>query len=93
MKTRFALLVFILFGTELQGQETGFQPDKQETIIQRSQEYTARLRKEGANLRLTVDKGAGAIGSLIVSRDMIVQVDTIEFVANDGSAQEFVETQ
>lgn len=83
MKTYFVFLLSILFGTGLQGQETGFHPDKQETIIQRSQEYTVRLRKERTSLRLTVDRGAKAIGSVIVSRDMIVQVDTIDFVADD----------
>jgi hypothetical protein len=79
-KIGYALLILGLLGKLLAEQETEFHPDQQRTIVQRSDEYTVRVRGEGPMLRLVVERGTKVTGSLTLSRDVIVQVDRIEFV-------------
>jgi hypothetical protein len=72
-------LPIVLLATHVQAQEGGFHPDQQKTIIERSDKYTVRLRRDKLNLLLSVNKKGQPPTTLVLPNEM-VQVDKVEFV-------------
>ncbi len=80
-----AIPLFLLLATHVSLQEGGFHPDQQRAIIERSGDYTLRLRREGANLSVAVAKG-GRLKANIVLPSEVAQVDRIDLVAANKAA-------
>jgi hypothetical protein len=74
------LLAFVLFAPLAEAQETGFHPDQQKAIIERSEDYTVRLRRGKSNLFLAVNQ-RGQPGRELALPNEVTQVDKTEFVA------------
>lgn len=75
-----AMLYFL--GTRARGQDSGFHPEQQKTIIQRSSDYTVRLKASGMGMRVSIYKRGMPIGNFLLPGEM-AQVDKIEFVPNN----------
>ena len=71
-----------LFDLHPDAQDSGFHPERQAPIIQRSRDFTIRLKKDGEKLGVWIDKGSHPIGSFWLPDEM-AQVDRIEVVANN----------
>ena len=84
MKTTICFLALLtIFVNRTPGQEPGFYPDKQTTIIQRSADFTVRLQRAGGeDLRLSIDKRGHQVSSFLLPREM-AQVNKIEFVSTN----------
>ena len=74
------LLSWFSLSTSVEVQERGFHPDQQKAIIERSEDYTARLQREKSNLVLILNKRGQAAVRLAVPSE-VAQVDKVEFVA------------
>src|SRR5207245_3668974 len=75
-----AMLYFL--AARARSQDSGFHPEQQKTIIQRSSDYTIRLKASGTALRVSIDKRGMPVGNFFLPGEM-AQVDNIEFVPNN----------
>jgi hypothetical protein len=73
------LIVLLSLAIGIKGQDAGFRPDEQKSIVERSGDYTLRVRRGTTKLLLTINKRNQPAATVNLPSEL-AQVDKVEFV-------------